>query len=319
MKTVYTWATDTAGVLYNSTTIPYEAADRSRFDLRVGGEPGAPDWAEADTVIGMRLADYQPTWEAICNDDNTYAAYFIDDNLLAVDPENSLPYSIYAPIVEQTKRNMVIADVVIVPNAMFANEFEQYNKNIVIIPVCTPDWLFDLPLKRQENLTVGWGGSMFKGQDWRGIENPLAQYMNMNEFATFHTIGANYTNGIVPRTRTTGWSSVPNYYDSIDFDIGLAPLMHSEFNRFKCHTKLGEYGARHVPTIASPIGQNITWIEHGVNGWLADGPDEWLEGLLHMTNDNVREAMAEAAFTKAKEFAISQHISKYEAVYGGTK
>lgn len=66
--------------------------------------------------------------------------------------------------------------------------------------------------------------------------------------------------------------------------IGLNPLLDTPWNRAKCAFKLIQYMALGIPAVASPVGMNREVVEDGVNGLLAERPEDWIatiEGLLH--------------------------------------
>lgn len=317
VKSVYTWVTDAASVLHFNTLLPYSALKPEKFTATWGGPPY--DWRDRnyDVIVGQRLADHQPLWQEICADPNTLAVYSIDDDLTNIDPENVLPYSIYHPVVEGTKACIAAADVVTVPTQAFAERMNQHNPNTAILPICIPD---DMPYwddPKASQLTVGWSGSMFKHQDWPGVAEALAEYAAQAPGTRFHMIGHDYTRGLLgPRCYSDGWTDIISSYHRYDFHIGLAPLRDSFFNALKSRTKLVEYGSRHIPTIASAVGEYVDWIEDGVNGFLVHDQADWVKHLLTLTNEpELRESMAEAAYQKACEATIGRNIHLWEAVY----
>lgn len=319
MTTVYTWQTDTSGVHWFRTLLPYSVLDRARFQASYG--PPHPGMHDYDVVVGQRVAGPDHRWQAICADPNTLAVYDIDDDLTAIDPENTVPYAIYHPLADGTRDNIRAADVVTVPTQAFADRMRALNPHVVVLPICIPDDMPDYPDRRNPaTLTVGWAGSMFKAQDWGGINAALTWYTSWNPGAEVHLMGADYTGGALGgRARFTGWSTVEDYYRGLDFHIGLAPLADTYFNAGKSRTKAVEYGSRGVPTVGSAVGEQATWIEHGVNGFLVEPghPEQWIEHLTTLTDPGVREACGAAARVKARQATISRNIHRWEAVYSG--
>lgn len=80
------------------------------------------------------------------------------------------------------------------------------------------------------------------------------------------------------------------------FDINIAPLELNPFNECKSAIKFIEAAVAGVPTVASPTEPFREAIEHGVTGFLAGSPDEWLECLDALIRDGeLRERIATAA------------------------
>lgn len=315
-KRIYAIQTDTAGVFHFRVALPFAHLDPERYEVSWG--PHRSDLDQYDVVVGLRLAGHDPTWLELCANPDVLCVYDIDDDLTNVDPENEIPYAIYHPLAEGTKANIAAADIVTVPNRAFADRMRPLNERVAILPICIPNDMPEWPVYRAGPVTVGWAGSMFKAQDWPGIAEMLAALAQEAPEVAFHMMGADYTRGLVPRTRVTGWSSVNAYYRGLDFHIGIAPLAHSPFNDLKCHTKLVEYGARQIVPVASAIGQNVEWIEHGVNGMLIHDDRDWLPCLKALIEDaDLRERMAGRAQESSREWVIGRQIHRWETVYEG--
>ncbi len=104
------------------------------------------------------------------------------------------------------------------------------------------------------------------------------------------------------RTCFVRWSEATEIADLCAFDIGLMPMPDTEWTRYKCGLKILQYMAAGVPAVASPVGVNSEIIRHGVNGWLATTPDEWLFVLRQLLSEPVRRAsVVEAARTSVEQ------------------
>lgn len=318
MSRVFGWQTSAAGEFDFRIGIPFPMLDSTRFEA-TWGQPGS-DIADYDVVFAHRLAGESPLWQQLCANPDVLCIYDMDDDLLCVDPANAVPYRLFHPLRLQTLANVIAADIVTVSSPGLAERYRNIHPNVVYLPICIPDEMPDWPLPAREGLTVGWAGSMHKRQDWPGIAWALREYAQTVPHARFRMYGADYTGGLlgdrcefVPFT-----TDVTGFWRSLNFDIGLAPLTDTLFNRGKCHTKLIEYGARGIPAIASAIGQYTQWIEHGVNGFLVDDPDQWVTYLVELSrDDDLRASMAKAAHESAREWTFSKHIHLWEQVFSG--
>ncbi len=315
MIRVFGWQTSAAAEHDFRIGLPFPLLDRSRFDATVG-TPG-PDIHDYDVVFAHRLAGRSDLWLKLCADPNVLAVYDMDDDLLCVDPENTAPYRLFHPLEDETRRNVLAADVVTVSSPGLLERYSEIHPNVVMLPICIPDEMPDWPIPSSTGLTVGWAGSMHKRQDWPGIAESLTEFGRLVPEARFRIYGGDYTRGLlghrldhVPFT-----ADIMSYWRSLSFDIGIAPLTDTKFNRGKCHTKLIEYGARGIPTVASAIGQNTDFIDHGVNGFLVEDPAEWVPYLLALCDDETRTAMAKAAHESARHWTFDKHIHEWENLF----
>lgn len=86
-----------------------------------------------------------------------------------------------------------------------------------------------------------------------------------------------------------------------DFDIGIMPLADTPWERGKCGYKLIQYMACGKPVVASPVGVNRSIVEHGVNGFLADTPEEWAAALNRLAADpDLRRRLGAAGRAKVE-------------------
>ena len=65
--------------------------------------------------------------------------------------------------------------------------------------------------------------------------------------------------------------------DSATFDIGLAPLLQTEYDRAKASFKILQYWAHGIPVVCSQSADNF--LEDGVNCLIAREPEEWVDKL----------------------------------------
>jgi glycosyltransferase involved in cell wall biosynthesis len=90
----------------------------------------------------------------------------------------------------------------------------------------------------------------------------------------------------VPRER------VPKVINS--FDIGLAPLQDTVFNRGRSSEKIREYMSCGVPVIASNVGENPHLVPENT-GILAEGKEEWLDAITTLQSTTKRKIMGSRA------------------------
>jgi glycosyltransferase involved in cell wall biosynthesis len=105
--------------------------------------------------------------------------------------------------------------------------------------------------------------------------------------------------------------------DRIDaFDIGVMPLDDTPWERGKCAYKLIQMMAAGKPVIASPVGANRRVVRHGVNGFLAETPEEWTSAFEQLAADpDLRIRMGlEARRTVAEGYTLSAVLPRQAAI-----
>jgi glycosyltransferase involved in cell wall biosynthesis len=156
------------------------------------------------------------------------------------------------------------------------------------------DRYHDLPLRPE-------GGPLNVG--WIGI--PLnAHYLSIVAPALRAVEGINLqvVGGQVPgelagvRAESFPWTEETEIARIAAFDVGIMPLHDTPWERGKCAFKLLQVMAAGKPVIASPVGANRQVVQHGVNGFLAETTEQWMEALRALAADaGLRRRMGEAA------------------------
>lgn len=101
-------------------------------------------------------------------------------------------------------------------------------------------------------------------------------------------------------------------------DIGLVPLTPGGLAEGKSHLKGMEYNAAGIPFIASDTESYRYWTEMGMNGYIADTTNEWIDLLEHLvTEDESRRAMGYHGRKKAEEHSIQNNWFAWNDVYEG--
>lgn len=317
-RRVFGWQTSNAAEYDFRIGLPFPLLDPARFEYTIG-EPG-PDIHNYDVVFAHRLAGRSERWLKLCADPNVLTVYDMDDDILCVDPSNRGPYSVFHPLEAGTRQNVLAADIVTVSSPGLLERYRAMRGSVTMLPICIPDDMPDWPVLAEDRpFTVGWAGSLHKVQDWPGLAEDLVRLKRIMPSVRFRTYGGNYTRGLLgdalehfPYVHDTN-----KFWRSLKFDVGLAPLVDTPFNAGKCHTKLIEYGARHIPTVASNIGQYGEWIEHSVNGFLVDDHRDWVPRIMALADPRVREKMAAAAHESARAWTFGKHIHRWEQTFEG--
>ena len=130
---------------------------------------------------------------------------------------------------------------------------------------------------------------------------PLFKRLSLDGFASFAAIGIDAQALGLPMT-SIPWTEETEVASIASFDIGIMPLLDGSFERGKCGYKLIQYMACGLPVVASPVGVNRQIVEHGVNGFLAETPEQWEQALQTLLADaGLREHMGQAGRQKIEQ------------------
>ena len=163
----------------------------------------------------------------------------------------------------------------------------RYNGSSCLLPTVIdlksyPD---EPPLREAaEPFTVGWIGSNSTVMYLRSIAPVLDKFCATHN-ARFVMIGGNSDPLLIRHLSSVPWSRDAEIRSLSKIDVGIMPLDATPFARGKCAFKLIQYMGCWKPVIATPVGENARVVEHGVNGFLADTPQQWFDALELLFGD----------------------------------
>lgn len=168
------------------------------------------------------------------------------------------------------------------------------------------------PVPHRDKFTIGWIGSPSTARGHlKYIEKVLSEFCH-DGASRLVLVGSGEVNieGVPLEIRP--WSEETEVDDIQSFDVGIMPLPDSPWERGKCGYKLIQCMACGLPVIASPVGVNQRIVEHGVNGFLAASPTEWLGALSTLRNSpELRQSMGDAARRKVQsEYNLEVHAPR---------
>lgn len=238
--------------------------------------------------------------------------YELDDPLYVpyVSPANG--YLSYLKFFGKVATICALSRVVIV-NSKHHGEFAaRFNKDVREIPsLVDGDVFFRVPRPSDTpRPCIGWSGSASTAPNLAMIAGPLRDLARIYDYR-LHLIGA--TRFDLPGVEFTSqeWRGDTEVADLRQFDIGLVPLPDNEWNRRKFYLKVVQYMTLGIVPVATPLGSNPEVIEHGVTGFLARGPTEWVEFLQRLLGDaELRVRMSQRAAQISRErFTLEAHAA----------
>lgn len=191
------------------------------------------------------------------------------------------------------------SDLVIVGGHELLNYVKKYNKNVSLIPT-SADLSRYLPhnvVHGGDGIKLGFVGSPSTNYNLKLILKPLGTLAkshdfelrvisasSFTEYRPFNSLFKNFEkNGV--KVKLIPWSPNDEYYQLQNIDIGLAPLINEEWERYKCGFKVINYMAAGIPPAASDMGEHRYIIRDGVNGFLCKDENEWIYKLRRLIED----------------------------------
>lgn len=185
-----------------------------------------------------------------------------------------------------------------VGNEYLADFARQYGDRVDVIPTVV-DTVMHNPVsqKPKANLptqklwqagsqkpVIGWTGS-HSTLFYLDVILPVLQQLEKDYEFTFLVIANKNPHLPLTNFQFINWKKETEIEDLAQIDIGVMPLEDSEWAKGKCGFKLIQYLAMEIPAVASPVGVNPDIIKENETGFLASSPDQWIEKLTSLLNN----------------------------------
>lgn len=156
-------------------------------------------------------------------------------------------------------------------------------------------------------LRIVWIGSPSTVSYLRLLQKPLETLSKTQPFV-LRVIGGVAIDMPGVQLETMEWSEDTEVEAIAGCDIGVMPLLDSDWERGKCGYKLIQYMACGLPVVASDVGVNPEIVEQGVNGFLANSDQEWVTALRTLLGDPfLRAKMGQAGRQRVeRDYCVQQ-------------
>ena len=294
--------------------IPLHAASLAGCEVRLRqASVSASDLAWCDVFVVQR--GWHPNMLRAVTDARILGkrvVYDLDDDLWTVGPRNSSA-AFWKAHREDAERVIGACHAVTVTGPALASTLSRHHDHVSIVPNALPPD-FTRTSRPHDGLVIGWAGSSSHAEDLEMVAESVAGFLGPD--VRLETAGG----CAVTHEHAVSLKAVPieRYHELLSrFDIGLAPLCDSRFNRAKSDLKLIEYSAVGVPWIASPVGPYKPHKGCGA-GLLASTPTEWKRHLAFlMEHPEARRQMGERGFEWARR--IDTTLPAWLAVWEGSR
>jgi len=189
-----------------------------------------------------------------------------------------------------------VADVVrlsahvIAGNTYLADYARQFNSRVTVVPttIDTDCYRVRTWSDGRRPVTIGWIGSWNTTESVRLLDSVFRELHARGHEFLLKLVGAKNLDtldfGPVPTVRRL-WNVADEMAELQSFDIGIMPLKDTPWDRGKCGFKILQYMAVGVPAVASPVGASEEIIVDGENGYLASSPEDWIDKLALLIED----------------------------------
>jgi hypothetical protein len=285
-----------------------------------------------------------------CRQRGTPVVYELDDHLHSLSPASpaSRFYGAGKPATLMVERILKEVDALTVSTPELAREYGRFNANTYVCPNALDDRYVERVApavitgepKRPGQVRIGWAGSFTHRADMLTVIPILTKLMREDERLRFVTIGDIFTHlfpiDVRPRvealygTRTSpsldpnrvndSMLGLLNYYHlavKAEFDIAIAPLEQTLFNRCKSDLKLKEYGVFGYPAIGTLIAPYAAYQQQAREqvALLGFEPLEWeiaLRTLINLPEKRAQLARANLAYVRERHL-LSRGVLAWDA------
>jgi len=166
---------------------------------------------------------------------------------------------------------------------------KKYNDNSIFIPTSINFKKYDnITIPSSDKLSIGWIGTPSTSNYIIQILPSLLKIINKYK-CDVHLIGfdKNIKNKFLnnKNIKIIKWEYETELIELSKIDIGLMPLLNTDWCKGKCALKIIQYLALGIPVVVSPIGANKNIVNNGKNGFFAIDEKDWFNKISTLIED----------------------------------
>lgn len=210
-----------------------------------------------------------------------------------------------------------LADCVMAPSPALADRFREMGAaEVAVTENCVVDEFCTWRQRPHEGVVVGWiaGKEHHVDLERLPIGRVLARVLAEDSRVRVVTVGLRlgFVHERYEHLRKVPFNRLIEFASG--FDIGIAPLADTPFNRARSNVKLKEYGAAGVPWLASDVGP-YRGLGEREGGRLVAG-DDWHGELTRLiSRERERRKLSKRAVRWARGETLSANAQRWEAVF----
>lgn len=346
MSHITYWSADATACGHYRCELPAREFRKAGHEVVVSMSLDADAPNYTDVIIGQRIGNPLPSklWRALYRIPNRRfrMVYELDDDVWALVHEAHNPAAPeWGPRIPDVVRNLLHCDAVTVTCPNLAEVVYRFTgpagPPIHVIPNTVPAELLevgDIRLTKEAPPSVfGWSGSSTHDGDWAadGTAREVLGWLARPRFRpwSLSTIGvppgpleqASRARPSAEWRRIDGTTNIGDYYALVaaTFDVGLAPLARTAFNRAKSDLRLLELAALGIPWIATDYGPYAhDRSEAGPHGGVhVRHQGGWKEGMALLSwDDDLRARLSREGRLWAEARTTDKFLPLWAEAYG---
>lgn len=259
--------------------------------------------------------------------DGARLVYSIDDNLLDLE---TIPLHARSAV----RYFCQVADGILVSTEYLKERLQQFNSHIFVLPNSLDERLFTENGKRPlasrktgARKIIGFMGTFTHDADLMMVLQALRKILRNHTDSIHLQLVGGFSNQAVVRSfqglplhvmqLSPLNMSYPNFIPwmmkNLSWDVGIAPLENTIFNRCKSDIKFLDYSALGIPGIYSRVPSYEGTIRHLETGYLVENtPSAWMDALGELLiNNDLRTRLS----LNAQEYVFSNRTLLHNAIH----
>lgn len=221
------------------------------------------------------------------------------DDAVYLSPPQRIPGALFF-LEDKTQVHKIIkrSKAVIAGNKYLAEAVSKYNNKIYVIPTSVDTDYFspNNNIKEDDRLNIFWSGNRSGNYHLNDLGKVISElrkkykikFIIQSDSKDFIDFSNFYPAEVIFKP----WSLKTELSNFQSADIGIMPMHDTLWERGKCAFKALLYMSVGIPVVCSPVGVNKEIIQDGLNGFLANSTEEWLEKLsLLIENPDLRKKL----------------------------
>jgi len=250
------------------------------------------------------------TWRGLSH--RPFTVYALDDAVTDIDTKSPFFKNFAANTRTRLKYALARADRMVVSTDFLAELYKNLISDIQVVPnrLEMEKWLSLRTAKRTSSKPrIGWAGGTTHQRDLSLLKEVIEQTREEADWIFFGMC----PDEILPLVKETypfmSFDEYPTFLASLNFDIAVAPLAETVFNRGKSNLRLLEYGILGLPVVCTDIEP----YRNSPACRVRNNADHWVSALRERIHDaDAREAEGRAMRRWVQEkFLLENHLDEW--------